>query len=192
MRSGFGQNEHGTDGAYLTHASMGDGGRSITFWLLIVLGLCVLTPCVLLPAWREHQTADVRHRMLAQRVELAEQRVAKQRKMLEALHSDPAAITRAAMRELDYTLPGQDFVIVETAPPAQLDAQLAPIEPKPLPVSLRRLADLLPDLDYDAVFCRRPIRSIMMTMSAGLIAAAFAIFWPRRRMASPTPTTATA
>jgi len=179
-------------GVYITHASMGDGGRSITFWLLIVLGLCVLTPCVLLPAWREHQAADLRHRMLAQRVEQTELRVAKQRRMLDALHSDPAVITRAAMRELDYTLPGQDFVIVETSPPAHGDTASPPIAPKPLPVALRRLADLLPDLDYDAVFCRSPIRSIMMAMSAGLIAAAFAIFWPRRRLSSPIQSATTA
>jgi hypothetical protein len=53
---------------------------------------------------------------------------------------------------------------------------LEPIDP---PIFVARLARFLPPLDYDALFCARSARDILLAMSLALLAAAFAIFWPR-------------
>ena len=165
----------------------GDGGRSLAYWILIALSLGVLAPCVLLPAWRENQRAELRHRLLAGRVAQLEARLERQRRLLDALDSDPAVITRAAMRELDYTQPGERFVSVAAAqsPPATPDLPVPAV--KPLPVGLSRLARFLPDWNYDAVFNRQPIRRILMAMAVALLAAAFVIFWPRCRVNANQP-----
>lgn len=164
-------------------AARGDGGRSLAFWMLVALSLALLTPAVLLPSWRAYQAAELRHRLLARRVESLTADLQKQEHLLEALHSDPAVVMRAAKRELDYTQPGQQFVSITTRPIEALESSdpQKSADVKPLPIILQRFARFLPRWDYDSLFCRSPIREVLMAMSASLLIASFAIFWPRRR-----------
>ena len=49
--------------------------------------------------------------------------------------------------------------------------------PVTLPPILARLACLLPDFDYDRIFCDDDTRLVIMVMSVTLIGVAFGLYW---------------
>ncbi len=166
-------------------AERGDGGAGLVFWILIALAVATLAPCLVLPAWREYQQADLTAQIRTRQAELADAEVARLERRLDAIHNDPAVVARLARRELAYRGPGEELVAVPVdctvdapLPPALNLDEFVPVQP---PVGITRLLAYLPDWDYDALFCTSPTRETLMGMSAGLIAAAFIIFWPRYR-----------
>ncbi len=159
-----------------------DGGAGLTFWMMILLAIAVFAPCLVLPAWREYQTAELIERMTNDRVRLAEVEISNLRRELDAIHNDPAAVTRLARRELEYREPSDQIIAVPVStiagvsPQRQAGAKWQPTEP---PVAISRLTRLLPHKNFDALFCDSPTRETLMAMSAGLFFAAFIVFWPR-------------
>ena len=157
----------------------GDGGAGLVFWLLIGLGLAGLAPCLVLPAWRSYQHAELGERIKARQVNIAQADVTRRRSQLEHLRSDPGVVTRLAQRELEYRIPGASAIEMDLPDPndnRRHAVALAPVNP-PIPVA--RLVALLPDLDYDALFCRKPTSTWIAVMSAVVFMAAFVVFWPR-------------
>ena len=178
----------------------GDSGAGLVFWLLIALSVVTFAPCMILPAWREYQLADLTLRVRSQQVEAAEAEVEHLQRRLDAIHNDPAVVARLARRELEYRQFGDRFVTVantvadtvaDTAalPTSAIEAWpgtqaglpgtpggLTVIEP-PLPVA--RILSYLPDVNYDRLFCASPVRETLLGLSVVLFVAAFAIFWPR-------------
>jgi hypothetical protein len=165
----------------------------LVFWLLIALALVVFAPCMILPAWREYQAAEISLRQRARDAKLLEQHADRLERRLDAIHNDPVVIARLARRELGCTLPGEVRLAVSRpadAPPRRTefrrtdDPPLQPIASETLtpvkpPVGIARLTAYLPNLNYDALFCASPARETLLGMSVALIAAAFVIFWPR-------------
>lgn len=85
----------------------GDGGASLVFWMLITLALVVMAPCMILPAWREYQAADLLERTRAAEARAVEEHAERLERRLDAIHNDPVVIARLARRELRCTLPGE-------------------------------------------------------------------------------------
>jgi len=170
--------------------SGGDGGASLVFWILVTMALLVFTPCMILPAWREYQQAELAARVRRHEADQAELRAKRLEARLDAIHNDPVVIARLARRDLRCTLPGEVGLAVRPvngATPAYLEPWLdsaveyAPVELAPVkpPVAVLRLTHYLPRLNYDALFCASPTRETLLAMSVTLLAAAFIIFWPR-------------
>ena len=168
-----------------------DRASSAVFWFLILLALGAFAPCVLLPEWREVQTLRRAEQIEQQRVEAMQAALSRQRQHLEAMRRDPAAVARLAQRELSYRRAGERMVPVDV--PAVDDSgdesaggagdawresfdngvfEAPAADGTPV---LAGLAGWLPPLDYDAVFCEPPARSIVLVMSVGLIAVALTV-----------------
>jgi len=157
------------------------------FWLLFSLAAAAFAPCVIVPVWLDCQeTRQAEQRQLAD-VRRAQSEVDRQRRLAEALRSDPAVIARAAQRELEYTIPGQLRVDISPSPvspqsdavePSASAASDPPIPPAPIP---------LPKLNYRAIFCDPPTRTVITLMSGGLLLAAFILFPPRRAPRAEAP-----
>ena len=171
------------------HAA-GDGGVGLVFWWLIVMAVAAFAPCMILPAWREYQEAELTERVRAARVAAATAEVDDLRRRLDAIHNDPAVVTRLARRELEFRKPGEVVVAVPVSgapapsPPSTPRAETDPLKGVEPPVPIARLLAYLPDFNYDVLFCRSPMRETILALSVGLFVAAFVVFWPRRRAAT--------
>ncbi len=164
-----------------------DGGAGLVFWLLIAMSVITFAPCMILPAWREYQTAELAERMSAQQLTAVATELEQLRTQLDAIHNDPAVVARLARRELEFKKPGETVVPVPVAQSLTGEADNTissdksknwkPASP-PLPVA--RLTALLPDYNYDAIFCESPTRETILAMSAILFVSAFVVFWPKK------------
>jgi hypothetical protein len=171
----------------------GDGGKGLVFWILIALSVATLAPCVILPAWRDYQRAELAARVRAWQVEQATRHVERLEQRLDAIHNDPAVVARLARRALAFRAEGEiqldvPVMLASSRAPAAEDfvpepssAQWQPARP---PVAIARLVALLPAWDYDALFCESPTRETLLVMALVLFVAAIIIFWPRP-VASP-------
>jgi len=146
------------------------------FWMLILMGLSTFAPCVLLPEWRAYQAIRTTEQMELHRLRAMQRVVEHERRLLEAMQSDPAVIARLAQRDLGFHRPSDTLVTLQvprTAEPAE-----EPFTPEPIypPAVLARMGSFLPRLDYDALFCDRRTRLVLMVMSVALIVVALGLF----------------
>ena len=156
----------------------------LMYWGLILVAAMGLVPSVLLPEWRQYERLRIAEQYEEHRLEQADQRVDREKIMLEAVRTDPAVIYRIARRELGIH-PGesQTVNIVPIAGSAARESRFVPtaIEPPPL---VSRAAKLLPAMNYDAVFCDGPTRRLLICLSVGLICVALALYGRARRLQS--------
>lgn len=154
------------------------------FWMLFAMAVIGFAPCVLLPAWRDYQNACLVEQYEQAAMDRMNESLDRQRRLAEALRSDPSVMARAAQRELEYTRPGEQRITVVPADPVvdadEMGAAVVP-EPIPPPAPVRWLVRSLPALDYDAVFCDPSTRAIVILLCGGVLTAAFALFPPHRR-----------
>ena len=176
----------------------GRAGATVVFWVLVLMGLSTFAPCVLVPQWRQYQALCLAEQTAEHRLDLLRSRVEKERRLLEALRSDPAVVARLAQRDLGFRRPYEQ--VIRVAVPAN------PAEPPTMPVSPRCSATLggspgcsaascgwharpvqpppmiaralsyLPNYNYDRIFCEDDTRPILMGLSVALIVAAFGLF----------------
>ena len=135
------------------------------YWLLLAMGVAVLTPCVLLPEWRAYQALRIAEQAQQHRVDSLELAVSREGRRLDALRSDPAVVTRLARRELSYFKPGELEIAVEAEPVAMEPRDLfvaTAVEPPP---SIARFVSLLPRFDYDSIFCDPETRPLVIALS---------------------------
>jgi hypothetical protein len=154
------------------------------FWALFAMAMVGFAPCVLVPAWRDYQETRLVKQYEQATLDRMKESLADQRNLAEALRSDPSVMARAAQRELEYTRPGEQRVVVIPAERATEADETEPTftpEPVPPPAPVRWLVRLLPPLDYDAVFCDPSTRGIIILLCGGVLAAAFVLFPPYRR-----------
>ena len=161
-------------------AAISVGGR-LVFWMLILLGFCTLTPCVLLPEWRQYQALQQAQQVQQHRVDELQRKIAQEQRLLTALSSDPNVVGRLAQREYRYRRVGDQLIPVSPATPdAAEQAEFRPA-PVPLPPILARAASYLPrGYDYDRVFGSPETRPLIMAMSVTSIGLAFVLFSRRR------------
>ena len=160
------------------------------FWMLITLGFVGLTPCVLLPEWRQYEALALAEQAELYRSEALRSAVDHKQAAFEALRTDPAVIARLAQRELSYEATSQRLIPVSMATENRASdgwdgfgnlgalptgvsfahQQFAP------PALIADAMAILPTFDYDAVFCDDRTRSIILAMSFGMIGLAFLLF----------------
>jgi len=166
---------------------------SLTYWLLLGLGFGALAPSVLLPEWRAYQAIHAAEQIQQARTDRLAAMVDRQRRALQRLQRDPAAMARLAQRALRYrrvdhrpvrvadleALGGAvsfDAVDVLAAPEPERPVPIEPVKP---PAWLADRLGALPDYDYEGVFCDPQTRPIILTLSVGLIGLAFVLFGRR-------------
>ena len=155
-----------------THRQPAEHGNGVVAWLLMLMALAAFAPCVLLPEWRAYQAVRVEEQAQQHRLDALKRVVDRERRLLEAMQSDPAVIARLAQRDLGFRYPGHRPVLVSV--PASSGPTEQPFVPEPVlpPPIVARVASYLPDYDYDAVFCDDRPRLVIMAMSVALIGVA--------------------
>jgi len=150
-------------------------GAAAVYWVLLALAISTLAACVLLPEWRDLETLAALEQAEADRADQMDQLVARERRNLSALTSDPAAMVRLAQRDLTMVRSGEIVVPVSLAgahtgdryPRATADATTLTIAPPASP----RISH-----QWDRVFCNNRLRPAIIALSIALAGAAFALF----------------
>jgi len=103
-------------------------GPTVVFWLLAGGGVALMTLCLLAPAVQEYRRARAQRLRMAGHVEALRAQTNRQRRIIEALRSDPGANAQLAKAQLNYRAP--DEVVVHTP---MTDAPMAPVQPPQVP-----------------------------------------------------------
>jgi hypothetical protein len=94
------------------------GLETLLFWLMMVAGAAVLAPCLILPAWLEHQ-AQLERRLAAETYVTALQfRLDTVQKQIEHLRNDPAYVMRLAQQEFGRSIDASksETILIEPSP----------------------------------------------------------------------------
>ena len=158
------------------------------YWVLLILGFSVFTPCVLWPEWRDQQSLVHAQQEAQQHLDSIQQVVDHEKRMLMAMQTDPGVIARIAQRDLHFVRWGERAISVDVASITEnqfednngfVQEQGERYDSKFVPPMLEQIANLIPDLDYDQIFSSNQTRSILMVMSISLIALSFILFGGR-------------
>jgi len=160
------------------------------FWALVAMALAAFAPCILLPEWRAYESLEIARQREQHRLEVVQVAIEKEERLLAAMRGDPAVIDRLAQRDLKYQRIGERIVpvdvrspgpqvVVDGASAGEADKTFVPTAAAP-PVAVSRALSLLPDLDYDRIFCDENSRTFIMCMSVALLGIAFALYGRRR------------
>lgn len=177
-------------------------GQGFVFWLLVALGLIGITPCVLLPEWRQYEQLALAEQAEAHRLAELHAVVDHAEAEFDALRDDPAVLARLARRELGFSDTRESVVYVAArgaveSPNRRHEAAMKRSELHPAldqtfsavtvraPALVEAAVGMLPTMSYDAVFCDDRTRTIVLLLSFGLISLAFGLF---SRSASSTTT----
>lgn len=149
------------------------------FWLLTGLGFALLVPCVLVPEWEAYEHAAVAEQFQRYRVERLRTEVDRERRLLEAVRSDPAVVARLAQRDLGLYRKDERVVLVGAGSvDEETTEEFVPLPVRP-PAFVERLARRWP-ADLAGVFCDDGTRGPIMALSTGLMVVAFALFGRKR------------
>ncbi|MCC7293892.1 MAG: hypothetical protein IT449_17675 [Phycisphaerales bacterium] len=164
----------------------------ILFWGLLLLGTSGLAPAILLPQWRAYESMCVAEQREQHRHQRMAEAVAQERRLLDGLRTDPALVERVAQRDLSVQPVEGDIVAVAAAAEVveSTDAGFVPA-PVPAPTWMQPTLARLPSLDYDAVFCEPPTRTVIIVSSLGVICTALMLYG-RSGRARPASTEAAA
>jgi len=146
------------------------------FWALILLATCALAPAIILPEWRQYQSLQLAEQIERYRVNQVRAEVERDKRLLEAMSTDPAVIARLAQRDLSFRRLNENAVPVAVGPTSDSNAATFIPEPVRLPAALERAMSFLPALDYDAVFLEEKTRRIILVMSTMLIVLAMGLY----------------
>jgi cell division protein FtsB len=152
----------------------------LVFWTLILMGLSTFTPCVILPEWRDYQAARVAEQRAQHRLDQLRRTVERERSQLEAVQNDPAVVARIAQRDLGFRRVDSTVVAVDVQQIAAEEGEESFVPQAVTPPEwISRATSLLPDLDYDAIFCDDRMRLVVMLMSVSLIVVSAVLFQRR-------------
>lgn len=174
----------GIEGKRIAHRERGsrDG---VVFWMLVSMGVSTFAPCILLPEWRTYEALRAAEQVEQQRAEVLARSVEGERRLLEAMRTDPGVIGRLAQRDLSFRRPEERAVPVAVEPIERSQDEPFGVHAVAPPVVVPRLIDYLPHYPYDRVFCHPQTRQLLMCLSVAIIAVAFALFgWERERVVS--------
>jgi len=148
-------------------------------WILLIMALSTLAPSVILPEWRAYQAMHVARQAEQHRLVSMRRVVDRERRHLEALHRDPAVLSRLARRELRFRAADEQVIPVSVAGPVddsvdQAEDRFTPAPVVP-PAAVARAASYLPDYPYDRVFCDDRTRVVLIGMSVALMLLALCI-----------------
>lgn len=171
---------------------MPGAGTALVYWVLVLMALAVFIPCLLLPEYRHLQAlraAEESHRV---RVAELREEVARDRRLLDGILTDPAVVARLAQRELQFRRADERAVAVEVPEEPPVPRLPSPGEDRdisqageigeagvqsaaPLPQWFDDVAARIPAIDWDRLFCDPQTSSLLMSLSLGVLVVAFAI-----------------
>ncbi len=148
----------------------------LMYWGLILLAAAGLVPSVVLPEWRQYERLKIAQQYERYRLEQVQAQVDRERRLLEAVRTDPAVVYRIAERELGLHPEGDRYIDVEpvTASTAS-EGAFVPVAIEP-PSPVRRVTALLPSFNYDGVFCDEGARRLVIALSVALMCVAFVLY----------------
>lgn len=169
-----------------------DRAGGIVFWVLLFLAMGTLAPSVIVPEWRHYRALRLAEQMEQHRLDQVQRAIERQRRQFDALRTDPAVMARLAQRELNYRRFNEVTVPVETSMTARempwLDAgRHEPFVPEPVtpPALIARSLAMLPDYDYEGLFCDPDARGPLMAMSVALLVFVFVALGGKQAEAQP-------
>ena len=168
--------------------SVGRTNGGSVFWLLALMGVGAFAPCVILPEWRDYQTARLAEQREQHRLDRLKRVVERERLMLDALQNDSGVVARLAQRDLGFLR--RDAKVVSVRVPGVVeenDGTSFVSQPVTPPEWFEHVSALLPDVDYDAIFCDARTRSVVMVMSVSLILVSVILFHRRTPVQSESP-----
>lgn len=158
-------------------------GTSLVAWGLLFMAVATFAPAVVLPEWRAYQASRIALQAEQHRLDAMTDVVARERRLVELIQTDPGVVTRIALREYGAKPRGQRVVSVPVdIEPTSIDRPFVPAAVNP-PELVSRATQHLPDLDYDAVFCDPQTRLIVIALSVTLMGVAVWLPTSRRRSA---------
>lgn len=161
----------------------------ILFWVLASLAFAVFAPCVLVPIWMETEQLHERVATVGQHLNAQREILDNTNRQIAALAEDPLVNERLVRRELNYR--SDDEQLIRWSP-EQLSATRIPraVLPfaetdsslSPRPPWMESLVRWLPNWPWKKLFGQQHIRTLLMIMSGGLLAAGFVLYGPAIRL----------
>lgn len=149
------------------------------FWLLTLMAGATFAACVLVPTWADRQKLLRQEAMMRRQVAALNEQLARYRRAIAAVRSDPSANEQLAKFELNYHRPGEQQVPVPVAARAARRTfvwqRSDPSEPR-----TGGLSAWLPRLPWVELFSQPETRSLLLAMSAGTFLAAFVLYGKAR------------
>jgi hypothetical protein len=154
-----------------THAA-----QTILFWALAGLALAAFVPCILVPEWKHYELLHLREQWEQFRVDQLQAAVNREKRLLEAIRTDPAVVARLAQRDLGLARRNERAILVSVpSVPEPSGPRFAPTPPE-LPSIVARWRGFLPNYEYESLFTNPRTRVPILLMSTGLMALAFWLF----------------
>jgi hypothetical protein len=154
-------------------------------WALLLMGLAAFAPCILIPEWQAYREACIAGQRERSRMEAWQKQVDRERRLMEAIQTDPTVVARLAQRELGYRDPDATAVRVAVSmDETPIEPDFVP-RPVPLPALVARVAAFLPRLNYEKVFTDTDSRLVILVMAVTLMAVAVWIPSRHGRRARP-------
>lgn len=159
------------------------GAHVVMFWVLIGLAAMVFTPCILIPIWLESVELMRTEAQIEAAVARLDARLNEQKRLIDALTSDPLVNERIARRDLRFQRVGEQVQPVsregETEPPAldmpaPEESVAAPRAEPPAIVQWGRR--WLPNLPWVELFGRPPYRTVFLVTAGVLLITAFLLY----------------
>lgn len=149
------------------------------FWVLLGMAGATFAACILVPIADQHERLLVQEELMRDELATLDSQLAQTQQAIEAIRSDPAVNEQLAKTVLNYRRPGEQRVTV--VPETSVAAGVS--TPAPLPNSAapwwRAPLDWLPQLAWRRVFAEPNTRTVLLVLSAAMIAAAFWLYgWP--------------
>ncbi len=154
-------------------------GEGAVFWLLTALAFSTFAPCVILPEWKRYEALSIQEQLERHRVTELQRAVDREKRLLEAIRTDPAVVTRLAQRDLGLSRRNERAILVSVPSASTAPAdEFVPTPPEP-PALVAKATSLLPQYDYIGLFCDNRTRFPILVLSVALMALAFALFGQR-------------
>jgi len=172
-------------------------GHRVMFVLLVLLSFVVFAPTLLLPLLQEYCDLRAEEVRLEERIEDLRDEITRRDHLINAFTRDKEIVERLARLDLRFRKPGEVVmpILPEPAEPdlAREEASLAATPerqllelPRDWPAWAHRARQWADHHGLLAVFLNGNVRPVFYLMSAGLLIAAFVLFFPRTPP-SPTP-----
>lgn len=150
------------------------------FWLMTLLGVAVLAPCLVLPPWLEYQAQLECLKAHRQYLAALETQLRGIQKQIEHLNTDPAYVLRLAQQDFggSFKVPDIETIPVDAGPDSEPDVPTVSIvedapQPEPiLPELTMFLEDALRRYPYAQAFVDERTRPLLMTAGGVLLVGA--------------------
>jgi len=159
------------------HEFVSPMGHVVGFWILLGGAACLFAASVFLPLWQEQQEVMAAKTQTERRLDGLRAELAQLEVIAQALSEDPILNEHAALRELNYHIPGQEIIVTQ---PEECVETASGVSQSGMGSGRLRYVPqrwLQFETWVDWV-CDRSVRRGMLLAAAVLASAAFVLFAP--------------